>query len=100
MGNINRTNIADHLVDYQLAMVGRTMAEAYKTEDWFTKWTMTDEQHDEFKAYAIPLIKKVFKCNKRKAESIFGWFDLSFGLRIDNEKTNNNDEDIHSCEQL
>mgnify|MGYP006266846879 FL=1 len=100
MGNINRTNIADHLVDYQLEMVGRTMAEAYKTEDWFTKWTMTDEQHEQLKAYAIPLIKKVFKCNKRKAESVFSWFDLQFGLRIDNNKTNNNDEDIHSCEQL
>ena len=97
---INRTNIADHLVEYQLAMVGKTMAEAYKTEDWFSEWTMTDEQHEQLKAYAIPLIKKVFKCNRKKAESVFGWFDLQFGLRIDNNKTNNNDEDIHSCEQL
>lgn len=93
MVKINRTNLADHLVDYQLTMVGKTIAEAIKTDKWYSLWTMTDEQHDELKAYAIPLIKKVFKCNKKRAEGIFGWFDLQFGLRIDNSKTNN-DEDL------
>ena len=52
---------------------------------------MTEEQHSQLKTYAIPLIKKVFKCNKKRAEDIFGWFDLQFGLRIDNKKTNNNE---------
>jgi hypothetical protein len=98
MNKINRTNIADHLVDYQLTMVGKTIAEAYKTEEWYSKWTMTDEQHEQLKAYAIPLIKKIFKCNKSRAESIFGWFDLQFGLRIDNSKTNNDDEILHDLE--
>ena len=89
MNKINRTNIGDHLVDYQLNMIGKTVAEAYKTDTWYSKWTMTDEQHEELKAYAIPLLKKIFKCNRKKAESIFGWFDLQFGLRIDNSKTQN-----------
>ena len=43
---------------------------------------MSPEQHAEFKAYAIPLLKKVFKFNKAKAEQTFSWFDLSYGLRI------------------
>jgi hypothetical protein len=82
---INRTNIADHLMDYQLSMVGKTIAEAYKTDEWYHKWTMTDEQFEQFKNYSVPLLKKVFRCNKRKAEAIFGSFILEFGLRIDNE---------------
>jgi hypothetical protein len=45
---------------------------------------MTEEQADEFRRYAIPLIKKVFKCNRRKAEATFGWFWLEFGLRVKN----------------
>jgi hypothetical protein len=45
---------------------------------------MTQEQHDQFKAYAIPLMKKVFKINKARAEANFQWFDLEFGLRIKN----------------
>mgnify|MGYP002263597127 CR=1 FL=1 len=36
------------------------------------------------KAMGIPLIKKIFKCNKRRAEQTFDWFNLQFGLRIKN----------------
>jgi hypothetical protein len=43
---------------------------------------MTPAQHEEFKRYAIPLLKKIFKFNKAKAEDTFSWFDLQFGLRI------------------
>ena len=82
MAKINRENIADHLVDYQLGMVGKSTQEAFMTREWYSKWTMTQEQHDQLKAYSIPLIKKIFKCNKTRAESIFGWFDLEFGLRV------------------
>jgi len=82
MAKINRENIGDHLVSYQLEMVGKSMQEAYMTKEWYSKWTMTTEQHEVFKAYALPLIKKVFKCNKSKAENTFDWFDLQFGLRI------------------
>jgi hypothetical protein len=43
---------------------------------------MTKEQAHQFRGYALPLIKKVFKCNKRRAEGIFSWFFLEFGLRV------------------
>ena len=84
MAKINRENIADHLLDYQLGMIDKSTQEAHMTKEWYNKWTMTQDQHDEFKAYAIPLLKKVFKCNKSRAESTFDWFDLEFGLRIKN----------------
>jgi len=84
MAKINRENIGNHLVDYQLNMIGKSMQEAYMTKEWYNKWTMTLEQHEEFKAYAIPLMKKVFKINKGRAEANFEWFDLEFGLRIKN----------------
>jgi hypothetical protein len=82
MAKINRENIADHLVDYQLGMIGKSTQEAIMTKEYYNKWTMTQEQHDQFKAYAIPLMKKVFKINKSRAEANFQWFDLHFGLRI------------------
>lgn len=91
MGNINRSNVAEHLIEYQLAIVGKTMADALKDDMWFFNWTMTQDEHNQFKAYAIPLIKKVFKCNRKRAESTFAWLDLEFGLRIknnDNEQEN------------
>jgi len=81
---VNRTNITDHLIEYQLKMVGKTVDEIKEDELWYNNNTMTEEQHEEFKRYAIPLLKKIFKFNKSKAESTFGWFDLQFGLKIIN----------------
>ena len=83
---VNRTNITDHLIEYQLKMVGKTVDEIKEDELWYSNNTMTEEQHEEFKRYAIPLLKKIFKFNKSKAESTFGWFDLQFGLRIKKEE--------------
>ena len=82
MKRINRENISDHLLDYQLGIIGKSTQEAFMTKEWYSKWTMTEEQHNQFKAYAVPLMKKVFKINKTRAEANFQWFDLQFGLRI------------------
>ena len=82
MAKINRLNVADHLVEYQLNMVGKTMFEAMQNTNWFHEWTLTEEQHEAFKKYAIPLLKKVFKFNTNKAKDTFAWFDMQFGLRI------------------
>jgi hypothetical protein len=79
---INRENISKHLVEYQLNMVGKTLEDTLSDDMWFFNWTMTPDEHEEFKAYAIPLMKKIFKFNKSRAEQTFGWFNLQFGLRI------------------
>ena len=79
---INRENISKHLVEYQLNMVGKTLEDTLSDDMWFFNWTLTPEKHKEFKAYAIPLLKKTFKFNKGIAEKTFGWFNLQFGLRI------------------
>ena len=81
---VNRANITRHLIEYQLDMVGKRLVDTLDDDMWYFNWTMTQEQHEEFKAYAIPLLKKIFKFNKGRAESTFGWFDLQFGLRIKN----------------
>ncbi len=81
---VNRANITRHLIEYQLDMVGKRLVDTLDDDMWYFNWTMTQEQHEEFKRYAIPLIKKIFKCNKSRAESTFGWFDMQFGLRIKN----------------
>ena len=81
---VTRLNIANHLVEYQLNMIGKTTDDARKDDMWYHNWTFTNTQYELFKSYAIPLIKKVFKCNTRKAEETFGWFNLQFGLRLQN----------------
>ena len=79
---IRRENITAHLLEYQLNMIGKTMEEAKKDEFWFTNWTFTTQQYELFRDYAIPLIKKTFRCNTKKATQTFDWFNLQFGLRL------------------
>jgi hypothetical protein len=82
MEKITRENITDHLVKYQLEMVGRTWEDALADKQWMYNITMTQSQFDKFMEYAIPLMKKVFRCNKTRAQRTLDWFNLNFGLRI------------------
>jgi len=82
MEKITRENLAEHLVRYQLEMVGKTWEDAQADEQWYYNITMRQDQFSEFMKYAHPLVKKVFRCNKAKAQRILDWFNLQFGLRI------------------
>lgn len=82
MGKITRENIAEHLFEYQLNLIGKTVKDAIQVHDWKNYWKYTQEDEDKMLKYAIPLIKKVFKCNKNKALSTYEFFRANFGLRI------------------
>ena len=79
--SINRMNISDHLIEYQLNLIG--IEKLSDVED-YNKLTITEKQYKLFRSYVIPLLKKVFKFNKNKAESTFGWFILQYGLNVKN----------------
>ena len=81
---ITRENIAKHLVEYELEMVGKTLMDTLDDDKWFFNNTMTTIQFEEFQKYALALIRKTFKCNKTNATKTFDWFNLQFGLRIKN----------------
>ena len=77
---VNRTNIAEHLVKYQLSLIGKKIEDASKDRMWLYKWTIPLDKKKQFDKYAISLIKKTFKCNTNKAKGILGWHQLQFGL--------------------
>lgn len=79
---VNRANIVKHLIERELSMVGKTLVDTLDNDRWFFDWPMTYKQYEEFKAYAIPLLKKVFRFNSAKANSTFGFFWEHFGLRL------------------
>jgi len=81
---VNRENITYHLLEYELNLIGKSLAEAADQEDWYYNWTIPLKKHQEFRAYAIRLIKKVYKCNTAKAEAAFNWFDFAVGLKVKN----------------
>lgn len=78
---VNRTNIARHLLEYQLNIIGKTTNDAKKVENWFSKWTIKDSDYELLKSYSIKLLKKTFKFNNFKAHQTFSWWYLQFGLK-------------------
>jgi hypothetical protein len=82
---ITRDNITKHLVEYQLKMVGKTLLDTLDDDNWYFNITMTQTEYEEFRKYAIKLIRKTFRCNRLRGESTFDWFNLQFGLRIKNK---------------
>lgn len=79
---VNRQNIAEILFEYQLKLIDKTVKEAAENTKWRDEWVMTPEQGVRFVKYAIPLIKKTFKCSKSNAENTLHFFYAQFGLKI------------------
>lgn len=79
---INRTTIYEHLVEKQFNLIDKTIQDALLYPSWKDTWYISPKQKEEFKNYAVPLIKRVFKCNKKKAESTYDWFLLQHGLKV------------------
>ena len=55
-----------------------------RKDDWFTQWTMTVEQNDEWKAWGQKYLMKEMKMVKRYAETQMGMISLMWGLKFSN----------------
>lgn len=67
-----------HGVDYNYVMQNPEI----EGEQWYQYYKWTNEECDEFKEWAIPVIMKHEKCNKKIASQKFGYFNMQYGLRI------------------
>jgi hypothetical protein len=74
--------MTQHLIEYMIGIDGHKLTETLENQKWHEEWTLTTKQYIEFHKYSIPIIKKVFRCNKKKAETTFEWFYGTFGLKI------------------
>ena len=68
--------IAGHDVTYD-DVVGRT-------DDWYTQWTMTVEQSEEWKKWGENYLRKNLKLNKYLAEREMAMVNLMWGLKYSN----------------
>jgi hypothetical protein len=62
-----------------------------RKDDWYTQWTMSPEQSDEWVNWGVVYLKKNLKMNKKVAETEMAWISLMWGLKFDRnpyEQTN------------
>jgi hypothetical protein len=81
---ISRENVTSHLLEYELGLIGKDLTVLVDDDRFRFNNTLTRIQYQEFKKYAIKLLKKTFKFNSSKALDTFEWFYQKFGLRIKN----------------
>jgi hypothetical protein len=53
--------------------------------EWYRFYTFTKQESEEFKSWAIDLIKKRLRMSEKSANYEFDMFNLSYGLRIEEE---------------
>ena len=72
-----------------------------RTDEWYTEWTMTVEQNDEWKRWGVAEIQKRFKYKKQFAEKEMGMLVLMWGLKFrDFDKNNYFSENIELLSSL
>ena len=74
----------EHLIDKMFEIAGHDVTFndiKERKDDWYTQWTMTMDQSEEWKKYGIEYLRKIFKWNKKLAEKEMLWMNLQWGLK-------------------
>jgi hypothetical protein len=53
-----------------------------RKDNWYTDWTMTMEQYEQWKSWGTDYIKKNLRMKKLAAEKQMSWFALNYGLKF------------------
>ena len=53
-----------------------------RKDAWYTDWTMTVEQNEQWKKWGIEYLRKALRLRKIVAEKQMGWFSLNYGLKF------------------
>ena len=89
--------ILKHLINkmFEYAHIPQTYDDIKDRKDeWYQEHTMTQEQSNAFKDYAIRYLKRELKTSYYKADTEYQWFDLMYGLKISDKKTEAKFEDL------
>ena len=89
--------VNSHLINkmFEYAHIPQTYDDIKDRKDeWYREFTMTQEESDAFKDYAIRYLKRELKTGYYKADTEYQWFDLMWGLRISDKKSTTNFEDL------
>ena len=94
---VDSNKIVKHLINkmFEYAHIPQTYDDIKDRKDeWYQEYTMTQAQSNAFKDYAIRYLKRELKTGYYKADTEYQWFDLMWGLRISDKKTDTNFEDL------
>ena len=59
-----------------------------RKDAWYTDWTMTVEQNEQWMKWGADYIKKNLRLRKIAAEKTMSWFSLNYGLKFSDYEHN------------
>ena len=71
------------MLNKQLIKYSLKIDDIREIPEWYSKYTMTGEEHAEWKYFCINTMIKNLGYSKIRAEKTFAWMDLCWGLRIE-----------------
>jgi hypothetical protein len=57
-----------------------------RKDDWFTDWTMTTAQAEEWRKWGVAYLREKLKMNKGLAEKEMMWVNVQWGLKYSDFK--------------
>lgn len=54
-----------------------------RKDDWFTQWTMTEQQNEEWYDWGVEQIRKRFRYSKKFSQKEMGMINLMWGLKLE-----------------
>lgn len=70
------------LINKQLEPYDLTYEDILNDSEWFLRYSTTQEQEEEFKKWAIEILRKELKMTKKEAEKEMDMFLLNYGLTL------------------
>lgn len=77
-----REEILTIMLNKQLVKYDLTIEDVKKILNWFSKYTMTNDEFEEWKYFCITTMRKELRFSKKLAEKEFASINLNWGLRI------------------
>lgn len=53
-----------------------------RKDTWYTDWTMTEEQYNQWIEWGSEYIRKFKRLRKEKSKHAMAWFGLNYGLKF------------------
>lgn len=53
-----------------------------RKDAWYTDWTMTMEQYEQWAKWGAEYIRKALRLKKLASEKTMSWFALNYGLKF------------------
>ncbi len=57
-----------------------------RKDEWYTQWTMTVEQSEEWKKWGVDYLRTNLKMSKKVSENEMNWVNLMWGLKYSDYK--------------